>query len=434
MGSNKVAERRGIRVNEASKAERIRIGRAAAVRRRAVVVPVAEAAAALAGVALLVVAGAALEEAAEGVDRLPGIAAPDGVLYNDAANTVNQEANYVSGMDERSNGTGNGGSYMIDSMVMRPVRARSARKSHRISVVFCLPILALPWMSGCANHRQVAFASPEEASQALVAALRPKNPDRLREVLGRRIDDLISSGDEVADEQQRERLLKAYDEKHAVVREPDGRATLQIGNGDWPMPIPIVERRNGWQFDTKAGQDEILNRRIGRNELSTIQVCLAIADAQREYAGLDRDGDGLLEYAEKVLSDPGQKNGLYWPTDESEPPSPLGPLVAEAQEEGYAKARSEAGKPNPYHGYHFRLLRAQGPHAPGGEQKYVVRGNMIGGFGVVAYPAEYGNSGVKTFIVNQDGVVYERDLGRGTARKAKAMTEFDPGPGWVKAE
>ena len=177
--------------------------------------------------------------------------------------------------------------------------------------------------------------------------------------------------------------------------------------------------------------DEIINRRVGHNELATIQVCLAIVDAQREYALADRDGNGLHDYAQKFLSDPGKKNGLYWETAENEPASPLGPLVVQATDEGYS---SKSGKPQPFHGYVFRMLKAQGPHAGGGAEDYIVHGKMIGGFAMVAYPADYGASGVMTFIVNEAGVVYQRDLGEETAKIAESMAAFDPGPEWTKVE
>ena len=198
-------------------------------------------------------------------------------------------------------------------------------------------------------------------------------------------------------------------------------------------PVPIVSSKNGYIFDSETGRDEILNRRIGRNELDAEQVCLAIADAQREYVARNPTSSDLPEYARKLVSDSGKKDGLYWPTDEGEPASPMGPLVASAAVEGYGAKSATSGGPRAYHGYRYRLLTRQGAHAKGGAIDYEVNGKLIGGFAVVAYPAQYGNSGIMTFITNHDGVVYQRDLGPDTQRLAEAMTEFDPGPEWTRS-
>lgn len=208
---------------------------------------------------------------------------------------------------------------------------------------------------------------------------------------------------------------------------------LNIGEKDWPFPVPLVKKGGQWFFDTKAGKEEILNRRIGENELSTVQTLLAIVDAQREYAMNDRDNDGIREYAEKFGSDPGKRNGLYWETPSGEEPSPLGELVADARAEGYRRSGSKQG-PIPFHGYYFRILTKQGKHSAGGAFDYVVNNNMIGGFAVVAYPAAYGSSGVMTFMVNHEGVVYEKNLGKNTATTARAMKWFDPDKTWKKVE
>ena len=216
-------------------------------------------------------------------------------------------------------------------------------------------------------------------------------------------------------------------------KETDSKMTLVVGEEEWPFPIPIVKKGESWLFDTKAGKEELLNRRIGRNELNTIQTCLAYVDAQREYAMKDRDGDGLLAYAQKFWSTKGKKDGLYWEAKEGEEQSPLGLGAARAVREGYTP-RKPGDKPSPFHGYFYRILKAQGKNAPGGAYDYVVKGKMIGGFALVAYPAEYGASGVMTFIVNHDGVVYEKDLGAETAKIASAMTKFDPDQTWKKAE
>lgn len=281
-----------------------------------------------------------------------------------------------------------------------------------------------------AVQKQKAFASPEEAVKAVITAARNNDDKELLAIFGAAAKDLIFSGDAVEDKQRRERLLKAYDEKNSIVPGND-KMVIVFGSNDWPFPVPIVKRGDQWFFDTKAGREEILNRRIGQNELSTMQTMLAIVDAQREYAMKDLDGDGILEYAEKFRSDAGKKNGLHWITKEGEEPSPLGELVSSARAEGYTKAGTK-DNPSPFHGYYFRMLKKQGKHAPGGAFDYVVKGNQIGGFAVVAYPAIYGNSGVMTFIVNHDGVVYQKDLGKNTAKTAKAMTAFDPDKTWKK--
>ena len=294
-------------------------------------------------------------------------------------------------------------------------------------------LLAL--VAGCASSppsEQTHFSSPDAAAQSLIDALRAGDDARLKQILGPAGDQILSSGDEVADRADAERFLALYDARHSVRPEDGGASTLQVGEEGWPFPVPIVKSGRGYVFDAKAGKEEILNRRIGRNELSAQQVCLAIADAQRDYVALRPAGGDLPEYARKMISDPGARNGLYWPTAEGEPPSPLGPLAAMAAAEGYGAQGDAAGPPPAYHGYRYRLLTSQGPHATGGALSYIVGGRLIGGFAVVAYPAEYGNSGIMTFIVNHEGVVYQRDLGPDTEQAAQRMTAFDPGPGWTR--
>jgi hypothetical protein len=286
--------------------------------------------------------------------------------------------------------------------------------------------------STSAASEQKAFATSEDAVNAFIKAVKEDNNKELLAIFGADANELIYSGDEVADRQRREAFIKAYDEQHKI--EPEGdKLVLVVGKNDWPFPIPLVKHAEQWVFDTAAGKEEILDRRIGENELYTIQVMLAIVDAQREYAMKDRDGDGLLEYAQKFMSDPGKKNGLYWETKEGEEPSPLGDLIAKAKREGYSKANSPE-EPQPYHGYFYRILTAQGPNASGGVLDYIVNGKMIGGFAVIAYPADYGNSGVMTFIVNYDDVVYQKDLGEDTEKEAQAMKLFDPDKTWAKAQ
>lgn len=274
------------------------------------------------------------------------------------------------------------------------------------------------------------FASPEEAMQAFVAALRAGDTKALVGIFGSQGRSLVSSGDAVADRQTREKFLQAYDAGNKLVANGD-RAMLQVGADDWPFPIPLVKQGDHWQFDARQGREEILARRIGRNELYTMQTCLAYVDAQREYYAVDRTGTGILEYARKFVSTPGKRDGLYWTTKSGEGPSPLGDLVARARAEGY---RRQGDGPTPFHGYLYRILTAQGPAAPGGDYDYVTRGHMIGGFALVAFPAQYGNSGVMTFIVNQDGVVYQKDLGLNTRAVAVALRKFNPDDTWEKAD
>jgi hypothetical protein len=280
--------------------------------------------------------------------------------------------------------------------------------------------------------KQKGFATPEAAVKAFAAAMKSNDEGELLSIFGRAAKDLISSGDPVRDKQRRERFISDYDRKNSLTQE-GAKRVLVIGEKEWPFPIPLVKKGEQWIFDTKAGKEEILNRRIGEDELSTVQTLLAIVDAQREYAMKDRDNDGLRAYAEKFQSDPGQKNGLYWATKEGEEPSPLGELVADARAQGYTRAGTKHD-PIPFNGYYFRMLLKQGKHAAGGAFDYVVKNKMIGGFAVVAYPAVYGSSGVMTFMVNHEGVVYEKDLGQNTAKTAKAMTSFDPDKTWKKVE
>jgi hypothetical protein len=276
------------------------------------------------------------------------------------------------------------------------------------------------------------FKSPSDAVQALVTALKTNSDKDLLSVLGPEAKELIYSGDEVADQEARQKFLQAYDEQNRI--EPDGdNFLLVISKNDWPFPIPLVKKGDRWMFDTASGKEEILNRRIGRNELDTIQTLLAIVDAQREYAMEDRDGDSLLEYARELISEPGKKNGLYWPPQEGEEPSPIGELLANAQAQGYASEESLYA-PWPYHGYFYRILTAQGGNTSGGAYDYIVDGRMIGGFAVLAFPAEHNNSGVMTFVVNHDGVIYQKDLGENTLELAKTMTLYDPDETWTPVQ
>ena len=282
--------------------------------------------------------------------------------------------------------------------------------------------------------KQKSFATPEEAVKAAVDAAKNNNDKELLAIFGAQAKDLMFSSDAVADKQRRESFLAAYNEKNSIASEGDSRIVV-VGNGAWPFPIPLVKRSDGWIFDTEKGREEILNRRIGTNELSAIQVVLALFDAQREYAMKDRDGDKILEYAHRFRSEPGKKNGLYWDAKTGEEPSPLGPLAAQAQGAGYSARGAGAGQTGtPYHGYYFKILESHGKNAGGGAYSYVVKGNMLGGFAFVAFPAEYGNSGVMTFLVNHDGKVFQKDLGKNTADTAAAMKEYNPDKTWAEVK
>jgi hypothetical protein len=234
----------------------------------------------------------------------------------------------------------------------------------------------------------------------------------------------VTSGDPVADKQARQKFVAAYDRKHEIEKDGDARAILVIGDEQWPLPIPIAQVAGGWHFDAAAGKREILRRRIGRNELSAIEVCRAYVDAQHDYASKDRNGDGILEYAQKFVSTKGKQDGLYWEVKPGELESPVGPQMASARAEGYQR--------QPYHGYYYKILKGQGKDAPGGAYSYLAEKRMIGGFALVAFPAQYGVSGIMTFIVNQDGVVYQKNLGRNTAGIARGMKVFNPDTSWAK--
>ena len=297
-----------------------------------------------------------------------------------------------------------------------------------LGTILSLALIAMAPVAQAATAAQKSFASPETGITALVEAVKANDQPMLRGILGPHGKKLISSGDTVADQQSREAFIKAYSEANKLVFEGETQAVLVIGQDEWPMPIPLVKSPAGWRFDTPQGEKEILTRRIGRNELAAIQVCLAIVDAAHEYAALDVDGDRIPEYAPQFVSTPGKHDGLYWQTKENEPPSPLGPLLAAATSEGYTDSISRPLAP--YHGYFYRILTKQGNDAPGGAHDYLIRGHMIGGFAVIAYPARYGVSGIMSFLVNQDGVVYEQNLGKNTTAIASKMTTFNPDASW----
>ena len=286
---------------------------------------------------------------------------------------------------------------------------------------FAAPVLAGP----------KRFESVPAAVDALVAAFRAGDQKAIAEILGEAGRPLVYSGDPVSDRAGIARFLTAYDQRHQF-QAGGGKVVLHVGSDDYPLPIPLVPDGPSWRWDAEAGKEEILNRRVGRNELNTIQVCLAYVDAQREFYSRDRNSDRILEYAQRFGSTPGKRDGLYWPTRPGEPPSPLGDLVVKARGEGY-RASKDGGRV-PYYGYLYRILLGQGAQATGGAYDYVVGGHMIGGFALVAFPAQYGVSGVMTFIVNHDGVVYQKDLGANTMQLAEAMKRFDPDTTWQKVE
>lgn len=302
------------------------------------------------------------------------------------------------------------------------------RPTNVLSILFAASVLLMA--QGCSSQK--AFNSPEQAADALVTAARSGNIAQLTEILGKPAEPLLDSGDPVADRNALNKFVTAYDQNCEIEMQPDGSFEVVVGKDQWPLPFPIVLGSGGWRFDTARGVQEIIDRRVGRNELNTIQTCLAIADAQQEYALMDSDQDGVNQYAQFILSRPGRKNGLYWPTGPGEKPSPLGPLVAEATSEGYGTTQPVEGAKRAYHGYFFKLLTSQGPAARSGARDYIVDGQMLGGFALVAYPAEYRNSGIMTFIINQDGTVYQRDLGEGTAQVVATMTTFNPDESWTE--
>jgi Protein of unknown function (DUF2950) len=297
------------------------------------------------------------------------------------------------------------------------------------ALVGCVAATILTGAAASTAHAQQAYASPEAAFNALVAGVKTNDVSAILTALGPNGADIVSSGDQVLDKAERQAFLAAYDEKHSIENETENTAILIVGQVDFPFPIPVIRKDNAWRFDTAAGREQILHRRIGRNELSAIQACLAYADAQDDYAETSLAETGVATYAQRILSSPGKKDGLYWPSKEDERASPLGELIGRAASAGY---RAGPG-PTPFLGYYYKVLTRQGPAASGGAADYVVRGKMIGGFALVAYPAEYGNSGVMTFIVNHEGVVYEKDLGPRTAQVAPAIVAFNPDNTWRKA-
>jgi len=287
-----------------------------------------------------------------------------------------------------------------------------------------------------APTKQSVFETPDAGVEALVAAVRARDAQALLKVVGPDSKSWLLSGDIVADRADWAKFLELYGAGHTLEKINDDWFVLSVGTESWPFPAPLVRTAAGWHFDTEAGREEVLNRRVGRNELDTIQTLLAIVDAQRDYVRIDYDRDGFPTFARRFRSSPGKKDGLYWPTAPGDPPSPLGDLVARATDEGYSHASTAQSKevPTPYHGYLFRMLTAQGPASKGGAFDYLVHGMLYGGFGVIAWPAKYANSGVMTFIVNYEGVVYQRDLGEDTAERVAGITRFNPDKSWKAAQ
>ncbi|HKE92937.1 MAG TPA: DUF2950 domain-containing protein [Povalibacter sp.] len=300
----------------------------------------------------------------------------------------------------------------------------------RTLAVLLIIVAAIAQTACNRTPRQKDFASAEEAVQALVAAARADDTRALLRILGAEAAPVIESGDPVQDKNGRERFVHEFEATHAFENNAEGATILNVGADPWPFPFPLVQNNGRWRFDSGAGTDEIVNRRIGRNELDTIQSALAFVDAQREYYMRNPQQDPLMHFAQKLVSSKGQKDGLYWPTTGNEEPSPLGAAFAAARSEGYFQ--NAPVKDTPFHGYLYRLLTAQGPNAMGGAYDYMVRDQMLGGFALIAVPAEYGSTGVMSFIVNHDGVVFSRDLGPETPKVAMAIDKFNPDQNWKR--
>jgi hypothetical protein len=312
------------------------------------------------------------------------------------------------------------------------------RSSMRMPNRWCCAILVMFLCVGVAwaapvtaPEPQRSFASAQEAVDALVAALRDNRQADLRAILGPGADRVVDSGDQYADRELHQRFVALYDEKHAIDQKDPQRAELDVGPNDWPLPIPMVQTSGRWSFDTKAGAQTIVDRRIGRNELSAIRTLLACVDAQRDYFNRHKQAGGAGEYAMRLVSTSGHRDGLYWPVAAGEPESPLGPLIDTAQDAGYP-GELVGGKPIPYEGYYFRVLKAQGPNGDGGARSYIRSGHMVGGFALIAWPAIFGSSGIMTFIDGPDGDVYQKDLGSETPQSVAKLTTFDPDLSWSR--
>ncbi|HWD92216.1 MAG TPA: DUF2950 domain-containing protein [Verrucomicrobiae bacterium] len=302
---------------------------------------------------------------------------------------------------------------------------------HLCTLVLVAVWLAIPPVTAAPQNGAKLYASPDEAVAALIAAVNANDTAALQVIFGPALADITSSEPAQAAEELKQ-FGARLNESHQITKDSATRAELEVGEEQWPFPVPLVETDGRWFFDTAAGREEIINRRVGRNELSALQSARAYVEAQREYASRDRDDDGVLEYAQKFMSSPGTKDGLYWPEDLDGEQSPMGPLIAAAQSQGYlTNAPDSSATPRPFRGYCFRILTRQGKNAPGGEYDHIINGNMIGGFALLAYPATYGESGIMTFIVNQQGRVYQKNLGPDTEKLAANITTYDPDKTWT---
>jgi len=306
------------------------------------------------------------------------------------------------------------------------------RARHFASLILFAVLLLLAPASLAQQGNEKTFASPGDATLALYTAVKSNDTQMVAAIFGSNSNDILHTGDEVADKNMADNFIRRYEQMHRVVIEPDQTATLYIGAENWPLPISIVKNSSSaWYFDTESGKTEILQRRVGTNENDAIEILHGLVDAQHDYASEPRNGEKTKHYALRFISDEGKQNGLYWKTGENEPASPIGPLLVSATNEGY---NPQQGKASPFHGYYYRILTKQGSAAKGGARDYVVDGKLTRGFAFVAYPAEYRNSGVMTFIVDEDGVVYQKDLGAQTSELAAAMKEYNPDATWESAE
>jgi hypothetical protein len=321
---------------------------------------------------------------------------------------------------------------MPSSLYSSRVISSLARLAISLSAFFLACLLVSPLASTEDTATQQVFPTPDAAVNALVAAAKADDMKTLSSILGPEADQVLSSGDPVADKNARDEFARRHQEMHRLAYDDQGRVIVYIGANNWPFPIPLVKKGGGWVFDTAAGKDELLHRRIGRNELFTIKVLEDLADAQAEYASEAHDGEDAGQYASKILSDSGKRNGLYWEAAEGQPESPIGPLVATAAAEGYKK--DTGGSPTPFHGYYYRVLTRQGRNAPSGAKNFLINSKMTNGFAILAFPAEYGGSGVMTFMINQDGVIVQKDLGPDTAKLASEMVEYNPDQSWQEVD
>jgi hypothetical protein len=320
---------------------------------------------------------------------------------------------------------------MLSMMQFTSVTLRTVLLAALLAIGLAPPLAVAAPATGAPG--QMTFASPEEAAAALIDAVKLGDQKQLFAVLGPGSEALTNSGDQNADAANRQKFVDSYNAQHKLTEVGPGRDVLNVGANNWPFPMPVVQVNGRWQFDSSAGAQALIDRRIGRNEIAAIRVALTYVDAQRDYFERSKQAGGTGEYAQRLISTPNRHDGLYWPAAAGEPESPFGPLVEQAIEEGYP-GDIVSGRRIPYQGYYFRILKAQGQNAPGGAKTYMAGGRMTGGFGLVAWPASYGVSGIMTFVVDQDGVVFQKDLGTGTAASAAAMTRCDPDVTWARVD